>query len=665
MKAALLLVDTQQDFLQESGLTPPVDRLVEETERLVEGCRALGVPVLHARTVVRADGSDAMPHWKHRDDLSCVEGSAGAEPPDALRARSDEPIFHKQFFSAFACPDLDAALGELGVETLVVAGVHLHGCVRATVLDAYQHGLSVWLARDAVGSTDPVHAEITARYLDGRAAELLGSDEILRRLGRRQGAVQSTRALPVAWISGSWVAGNGPAWQQHNPSHWQEVLASVPLGDTGTVTAAATAAAGAQAGWARAGAEERAGTLERWADRVQRRESSLVDLLTREIGKPLTESRDEVARGVELIRASARQLAGEGEVRVHAEGVRSLGRPVGVVGVVSPWNNPVAIPAGKLAAALAAGNAVVWKPAMEAPGSAMALCETLEEADLASGVVNLVFGDASTARRIIEEPRVVAATITGSVATGRSAAALCALLGKPLQAELGGNNAAVVLADCDLKAEAAGLARSAFSFAGQRCTATRRFIVEASILEDFRRELTDAIAGLQVGDPSDDATDVGPMISRRSRSRVQGVVQAAVAEGARILRGGDAPPDRPDGCWLEPTLLDSVRPDSFVALEETFGPLAITLPAADLEDAIRLTNAIPHGLVARLCSGDAEHWRTFCERVHTGIVQRGGGVLPVHPDAPFGGWKASGIGPPEHGVWDSRFYSRPQALYGP
>ncbi len=289
---------------------------------------------------------------------------------------------------------------------------------------------------------------------------------------------------------------------------------------------------------------------------------------------------------------------------------------------------------------------------------------SLLDAGLPAGVLSLVFGDGETARHLVTEPGIAAVSVTGSIPTGRTVAALCALSTRPLQAELGGNNAVIVLRDADVEAEADALARAAFSFAGQRCTAIRRFIVERSHMDVFLERFVAATRALRLGDPLDERTEVGPLLSPERVAAVEAVVHEAVASGAELLTGGGAPAGLGDGCWLEPAVLSAVRPDSAVALEETFGPVAVVLPADDLDDAIALANAVPHGLVAGLLTRDRAARARFAESVEAGILKLARGPFSVHPDAPFGGWKASGIGPPEHGRWDAEFYSRPQAIYG-
>jgi acyl-CoA reductase-like NAD-dependent aldehyde dehydrogenase len=220
-----------------------------------------------------------------------------------------------------------------------------------------------------------------------------------------------------------------------------------------------------------------------------------------------------------------------------------------------------------------------------------------------------------------------------------------------------------VLPGTHLDAAMEALAKSAFSYSGQRCTAIRRFIVEKSLYAEFERKLTEAVAALRVGPPEDAATDIGPLISRRHQARVRQAIVQALAGGARILIGGEVPEGKEQGCWLRPALLAGASADSSIVRDETFGPVAVIQQAQDLEDAIRIANCVPHGLVAGLVGGDAADEARFLASIQAGIIKLGPGALPVHPDAPFGGWKASGIGLPEHGYWDREFYARPQVVY--
>jgi acyl-CoA reductase-like NAD-dependent aldehyde dehydrogenase/nicotinamidase-related amidase len=663
-RAALLLVDLQEDFLERRGLVPGRAELELRAAELLEGARALGLPVFHVHTVVRRDGGDRMRHWKEAERWECVEGTPGVRPPPSLAPARGEPLFAKQTFSAFDAPGLPQALA--GFETLFLAGLYLHACVRATSLDAHARGFRVCIVEDAVGSTEPVHAEISRAYLEGRAARFATIEEALEASGRKPPPAARDVRAPVACIDGRWREAPAQARRLRHarPARLSELLAEVPFAEEAEVAAAAAAAARAHAAGRARDLELRAGWLEAWRRALADREAELVDAVVREVGKPRGEARAEVQRAGLHLASAIRTLRSEGPGVRLADGALVRCRARGVVGLVTPWNNPAAIPVGKIAPALAFGNAVVWKPACQAPETARLLMESLGAAGVPEGLVNLVFGEARTARRMLAERAIAAFSVTGSTRTGRSVAALCAHHGKALQAELGGNNAAVVLADCDVEGVAAGLAAAAFGFAGQRCTATRRFVVERAVADRFRDAFVAAAEGLRVGDPGEEATEVGPLVSDAQRRRVAAAVERASLEGGRVLCGGRVPAGLEAGAYFAPTVVADLPEDAHLVREETFGPVAVIQRARDVRDAIRLVNAVDQGLLATLCSGDPARRAEFLEAVEAGMLNLAPSALRVSADAPFVGWKASAIGPPEHGSWDREFYARPQTVYG-
>jgi acyl-CoA reductase-like NAD-dependent aldehyde dehydrogenase/nicotinamidase-related amidase len=670
MKPVLLLVDLQRDFLDREISVPPAEVIIRNAASLLGAFREQGLPVLHVQTLVRADGSDRMPHWQKAGTWACVEGTPGCAAPSELEPRAGEPVFPKRFFSGFENPDLATRLRELSAAPLVVAGVYLHGCVRATVLDAYARGHEVWVASDAVGSPDPVHAAITREYLEGRAASFLDQHQILARLSKQ--ALQASRPAagvhPVACIGERWLAATEQdLWELRNPSHWDEVLEYVPIAGATEVAAATARASEARASCAGFAHEARIAWIERWAEILCAKEKKFAQRMAIEVGKPVADGAAEVSRTARMLRTISGLFDREEPWAAcgrNGDGVWARRRPLGVVALVTPWNNPVALPAAKIAAALVFGNTVVWKPAIQAPHTSVLLLESLFEAGCPPGAVNLIFGDALTAQRMIASRAVAAVSLTGSSGTGRRAARSCAELLKPLQAELGGNNAAVVCSDCDIDAVARELSLAAFSFAGQRCTATRRIIVAAAVFERFRDAFVSEVRALRVGDPLDPATQVGPLISREKRDQIQAIVAEAERDGARILCGGDVPETGAAGCWFEPTVLAGADPRSPVVQEESFGPLAVMLSALDFDAALELCNDVEQGLVASLYTRDRNLQSRFLAAVETGALKLNRPTLEVHPEAPFGGWKNSGLGPPEHGIWDREFYTRPQAIYG-
>jgi acyl-CoA reductase-like NAD-dependent aldehyde dehydrogenase len=623
---------------------------------------------MHIHTLVRSDGRDRMPHWKEQGIWECVEGTPGCRPPKRLEPLLGEPVFRKRFYSALGVDDLLAALEDLAVDHLIVAGLYLHGCVRSTVLDAYARGFTIWVAEDATASTDPLHAQVTRQLLAGRIATFLQSKDVLKKLENSESPAPSStaRIQPVGYIGDKWItAGRHALWEKRNPTNWEEVLARVPMATEGDVAAAATASLRAQPAWVSTPAESRAQLLVSWADRLASRESDLAQLIALELGKPIRLATDEVRFAVRLIRATAGAITSDQPWQAcNSEQAYARRCSVGIVGIITPWNNPVAISAGKIAPAIGLGNGVIWKAAPHAPRTAVVLMDTMSEAGLPQGLVNVVFGGPQTVRGLISRTEIAVISFTGSCDAGRQVASLCGRHGKLLQAELGGNNAAVIMPDADLETSARELAASAFSFAGQRCTATRRFIIHYDIARQFREALVVATESLPVGDPMDPQTHVGPVISREKQERLKKEVQAACFCGARLLCGGRIPSAWTMGCWFEPTLLDAPNPSLPIVQEETFGPVALLQVARNIEDALDRLNGVAQGLIASLYSQDRDAQRLFLKKAECGILKLNQPTVGVIPGAPFGGWKASGLGPPEHGVGDRECYTRWQSVYG-
>lgn len=620
MKPALLLVDLQADYL--AGVAG-AGRLVARVSALLEGFRARGLPVVHAWTTCGPGGEGAMPHWRAAGIVRCVAGTPGHAPPAALRPFPGEPAVHKRFYSAFE-GDLAEVLREEGCDTLVLAGVHLHACVRATALDAYARGLGVWIAEDAVASDDPLHAAATRRWLERRAARFLPGAAILHVLDH----------------------GVPPRLVHRSPRDPERVLREIPLAGPAEVAAAADAARGAWETWRATDPDARRGLLLRVAARVREEAEALALLLAEEVGKPLVQARDEVRRAV----ASVEDAAG----RTQPVPGR---REVGVVAAVTPWNNPLAIPLGKIAPALAFGNTVVWKPAPAGTGVAAVVQRLLGAAGCPPGAVALVPGDAATARDVAEDSRVDAVALTGAPEAGWALQEICARRAVPFQAELGGNNAAVVWDDAALEPAAASIAEAAFAFAGQRCTAIRRVVVPRPLRPRFLDLLAAATARLPWGDPCAEETCVGPLLTVAKRDEV-----AALVAGAPHARTPHPPGPAPR-TYLAPVLVHGCAPSSELVQEETFGPVLVLQEAEDFDEALALVNGVRQGLLAALFSPSPELRRRFLREAAVGIVALDTALPRIDVGRPFGGWKASGAGPAEHGPADVEFHTRTQTVY--
>lgn len=684
-RACLLLVDLQQDFLARPGLTPPATILVKQLAALLAAWRGLGLPVVHSHTLIQPDGGGRMPHWQRAGRWDCVEGSAGALPPPALAPLPGETVLSKPFFSAFGNEQLEPLLKKLEAEILVVAGIYTHACVRATVLDAYQNHFQVWVAADGIASDDLLHADLTVRYLEQRACQFLQGDDILRRLGSRgmemlagaeimarinaaEGNAEVTAfslEADAAWVGDRWLAGGeGTIWERRNPARWSELLGGAAQASDSQIEQAVVAAAQAQRLWAVRTPGERGTCLTTFAQALKARGETLIQAMVTELGKPSGDAGREVDRAVELTRLAIADFCTLRQWQECAKDVYARRQPVGVVAAITPFNHPLAIAISKLIPALALGNAVVWKPALPALRTTQLVIEAFADAGLPHGLVTVALGDGYVAQRLARHPLVARVSITASIAAGRQLALACGAALKPLQAELGGNNAAVIMGDAEVSRIADEIAHSAFSFAGQRCTAARRILVEHGRYRALIEALVAATRALHVGDPGQAATDVGPLISRARQQAVAATVACAVNSGARVLCGGGVPIGFEEGCWYAPTLVTGSTPDSALFREETFGPVAVIHPFTDIGEAIALVNSVPHGLVATLYSDDEFTQRQFLAGAEAGVIKLNCAPAGVHAEAPFGGWKDSGFGPPEHGPWDEEFYTRVQALYG-
>jgi acyl-CoA reductase-like NAD-dependent aldehyde dehydrogenase len=480
----------------------------------------------------------------------------------------------------------------------------------------------VWVAEDAVGSDDPLHAAVTQRYLASRAARFTSVEACLAAL--KVGAA----AIPCAT-------------------------------DESTSVSCATAAKDALRVWRKTSLDSRCQVLRRLAGLLDVNRETLSQAMAVEIGKPVTLARAELTRSIALLHAAMHHGATPLDEHCTTDSVKRR-VPLGVIAMVTPWNNPVAIPIGKIAPALVYGNTLVWKPSPAGSTIAIKLMELLREAGCPPGVVNLVCGDRATALALMSDPRVDAVTITGSPSAGYSAQDICARRHIPLQAELGGNNAAIVWSDCDLPRAAAEVADAAFAFAGQRCTANRRVVVDTAVYDKFLALLEVAVAVLPWGDPLDAATRVGPLISADKRRDVAALLERTRPFVTRILTPHQS---ERGGAYVPPTIVCCDDPAQEIVQEETFGPVLVVQRADDFDHALRLCNGVRQGLVASLFSASPKLRQQFLDGAHAGILKINMATADANVEAPFGGWKASGIGPPEHGNSNLEFYTRTQSVY--
>jgi acyl-CoA reductase-like NAD-dependent aldehyde dehydrogenase len=442
-----------------------------------------------------------------------------------------------------------------------------------------------------------------------------------------------------------------------SPQSPGDVVAQVRPSDPAEVAAAADAARSAALEWQRLPANARANALNAAADRLQAAGEMHATAIVREVGKPRREAAAEAARGVGIMRYFAQQCLGAvGDVLPGpAPGAQVLTRrrARGVAGLITPWNFPVAIPVWKIAPALACGNAVLWKPSSAAVGIASELAALLA-AELPAGLLAVVPGEAETAEAVIDNADVV--SFTGSTAVGRSVVTRCAARNITCQAEMGGSNYAVVMPSADPTAAAAQIAAAAFSYAGQKCTATSHVLVVGDA-EPVEKALAAAMAALVIGDPDDPGTDSGPLIDAAAAARCAQAWREARDGGARLVFEAG---DRVDGAWQPLRLVADVPDGARLRREEVFGPIATIAAVPSLEEAIDAVNSSRYGLVSGLHTTVLSDVWTFCQDVRSGMVKVNVPTTGVDYWAPFGGDKDSSFGPREQGSAAMQFYSTTQ-----
>jgi acyl-CoA reductase-like NAD-dependent aldehyde dehydrogenase len=446
-----------------------------------------------------------------------------------------------------------------------------------------------------------------------------------------------------------------------NPSDPSDVVAEFPEGAAADVEAAVAAASEAGEAWRRLPGPVRAEHLYRWSEAVGARAEALAQAMAREVGKPIAEARGEAARGVAILRYYAGEAVREAGSVIPSQLPETLQlalrEPLGVVGLVTPWNFPVAIPLWKAAPALAFGNTAVLKPAEASSWTASILAETAAAAALPPGVFNVVFGlGPVVGEALVSHPGVRGVSFTGSVAVGARLAALCARRNVRYQTEMGGKNAAVVLADADLPRAGALTISGAMRFAGQKCTATSRVIVERKVWDEFVPLLASQAQALPIGPVTEPSAAVGPLISEAARGRV---TRLLASEACRVHTGGGPPRDPrfAAGWFLAPTVLSEVDGGSPLLREELFAPVLVAIPVSGLEEALAAANATPYGLSAALFTRDVKSALQFVRRIEAGLVRINGDTTGVDPHAPFGGMKGSSSGSREQGPAARDFYT--------
>ncbi len=446
-------------------------------------------------------------------------------------------------------------------------------------------------------------------------------------------------------------AAEGQTFDIVNPATGQTV-ATAPLGgraDVDRAVAAAQAAFDERKGWANWAAGKRGRTLSKLADLIKKNSEELAWLESRNGGKPITSARGEII-GASLVfdyyAGAANKIYGQ-TIPVSKPGIDlTLREPIGVVGLIVPWNFPLLMAAWKVAPALAAGNAAILKPASYTPLTALRLGELALEAGVPAGILNVVTGPGGTVgASIAAHPGIGKVAFTGETTTGQEIMRLASANVKKISLELGGKSPNIVFADADLEKFAKELPYSVFDNAGQDCCARSRILVERSAHERVVELFAEATRNVKVGDPADDATEVGPLVSAKQRDKVKDYIEIGLGEGATLVVGG-TPPEDPAlaaGAYLLPTVFDGVDNDMRIAREEIFGPVVSIIPFDTEEEALKLANATPYGLSGSIWSRDIGKAMRAAKALQSGVISINSNSS-VHTEAPFGGYKMSGIG---------------------
>ena len=468
------------------------------------------------------------------------------------------------------------------------------------------------------------------------------------------------------WIDGERVAADRPS-ESLNPSDTREVVARTPDGGEAEVNAAVAAAKAAFPAWSEASPEVRSDILDRAGTLVMERREALGRLLSREEGKTLAEGIGETVRAGRILK----YFAGEA-LRLHGQNLASV-RPgveiqtyrqaVGVYGLITPWNFPVAIPAWKAAPALAFGNTVVMKPAGLTPATAEALVAILHEAGLPKGVLNLVIGRGRVGQAIVDHPDVDGLSFTGSQGVGAGVAAGAVKRQARVQLEMGGKNPLIVLDDCDLDRAVQIALDGSFFATGQRCTASSRLIVQDGIHDRFVAALAERVAALRVGDALDPETQMGPAVSEDQMETSYRYIEIARADGGRMVTGGGRLTLDKPGWYVQPTLIADTSADMRINNEEVFGPVASTIRVRSYEEALAVANGVEFGLSAGIVTGSLKYARDFQRRARAGMVMVNLPTAGVDYHVPFGGSKSSSYGAREQGFAAAEFFTQTKTAY--
>jgi aldehyde dehydrogenase (NAD+) len=475
-------------------------------------------------------------------------------------------------------------------------------------------------------------------------------------------------AAPAAnYVAGEWrPAASGETYEKRSPWRPSEVTGVYASSGAEDARAAVDAAAAAAPAWAALPGPARAAIFAKAAAALDARSERMAQDMTAEMGKPLREARLESGRTAAILRYFAgeayRPVGEVYEPSVAGQRLFTLRRPVGVVGLITPWNFPAAIPAWKAAPALIYGNAVVLKVGYEAPRTGLHLAEAFAEAGLPAGVFNVLTGaGAKAGAALVSDPRVRALSFTGSVAVGHAVRDEATRRGARVQLELGGHNPLIVMADAELDRAVEAAYAGAFWSAGQKCTATRRILVQEPVYDDFRARFLARVERGKVGDPTDPETEVGPVVNESQLAEILAAIETGRAQGGTVLAGGGRIHD--EAYLIAPTVFEDVGDSCLLTCEEVFGPVTSLYRFGDLNEALARANAVEFGLSAAIFTRDLGAAHRFAGELQAGILHVNSQTAGADVHVPFGGIKGSGFGPHEQGRAAIEFYTETVTVY--
>lgn len=457
------------------------------------------------------------------------------------------------------------------------------------------------------------------------------------------------------FINNTWLPSEtGRTFDNVNPADTSDVIGAFPLSSASDVNAAVSAAAQAFAEWRLVPAPKRGDILRRAGDIFTRRKDELAEIMTREMGKTITETKGDIQEAIDTAYYSAtetRRLFGYTAPSEMSNKMNmSFRMPIGVCGIITAWNFPIAVPSWKILPALAAGNTVVFKPSDDSPHSANIFAEILLEAGLPAGVFNVIHGDAEAGSAIVEHPDVRVVGFTGSTHTGKAIAARCGQLNKKVSLEMGGKNAQIVMDDADMDLAIDGVLWGAFGTTGQRCTATSRLILHEAIHDEFVRRLTDAATKIVLGDGRVAGSQVGPVINERQREKILSYIEIGRQEAQCVLGGErDMAGDKARGHFIKPTIFVDVRPHHRIFQEEIFGPVLSVTKVSSYEEAIAVANDCQYGLSSSIYTRDVSRAFAAIRDIEAGITYINAPTIGAEAHMPFGGIKGTGNGHREGG----------------